>query len=161
MTDLFRYRYFSLLCLICLVGCGRGDLAPVSGIVTVNGQPRENVRVVFAPKATAETSIAGPPSMGVTDANGRYELTTKEGDAGAVVGDHNVSFNYDDLEHLGDLNAWLGSAESAAEEAEAKAKIAHVKSEIKLRGEISKSSRQVVTVAAGGHDDADFEVGGK
>ena len=131
----------------------------MSGVVTVNGEPRANIRVVYAPMATEETSNVGLPSLGITDASGRYQLKTKDGHQGVVPGRHTVTFNYDDLEHMGDLKIWLGSAESAEDAAAAQAKIDHVESELKIRGAIAKSAKQIVTVPEEGNSKADFEVG--
>lgn len=162
MKNSLRFRSYSLLCLICLIcaaGCGQSGLAPVSGVVTVNGKPMKNVRVVYAPMSTGESSIVGPPSLGVTDDEGRYTLKTRNGDYGAVVGRHSVTFNYDDLEHLEDLNAWYSNPDSPEDKAEAKSRIDNVKKEIARRGAISKSSKQTVTISAGGQKNADFEIG--
>lgn len=75
-----------------LTGCGSGVKAvPVSGTVTVDGTPLENVGVNFAP--IGETGAVGPGSSGVTDAQGRFALETV-GDRradGAVVGKHRVT----------------------------------------------------------------------
>lgn len=78
-------------------GCGRssGDLAPVSGKVTLDGQPLPNVNVIFQP---ASDSTSGPTSgvgsIGATDTQGRYTLSTMSASPrkGAVRGPHNVSF---------------------------------------------------------------------
>ena len=52
-----------------LVGCGRRDLARVSGRVVFKGQPVANALVMFVPPA-------GPAAGAVTDAEGRYALRT-------------------------------------------------------------------------------------
>lgn len=159
MASSLGSRLLLLLGFTLLIGCGRSGLVPVSGVVTVNGEPRENVRVVFAPMASGENSNPGPFSVGVTDADGKYSLTTRDGDYGAVAGRHTVSFTYDDLEHLDDLKSWLSNAESKEDAAAAKAKIEHVQKEIARRGAIAKSSKQTVEVSGGGTDKADFEIG--
>jgi hypothetical protein len=76
---------------LCTAGCGSDDLAPVSGRVTLDGEPAANVRVTFQPLGSAENQNPGPGSFGITDADGRYRLTlvgTKR--QGAVVGKHRV-----------------------------------------------------------------------
>lgn len=76
------------LCLVIITGCG-GDgfnLAPVSGTVSLNDQPLADTLVTFAP-----TSTVGPPSWGRTDANGTYSLQTRDGERGAVIGEHRVT----------------------------------------------------------------------
>jgi hypothetical protein len=77
-----------------LSGCGGGDvsMAPVSGRVTMQGQPVRNVFVVFHPQPT-DGSVVAPtrPAMGQVDDDGRYELSTKVQGDGAAVGTHRVS----------------------------------------------------------------------
>lgn len=71
-------------------GCGGGlKTAPVSGVITKDGQPLANVSVTFTPTATG---IDAPASNGRTDESGRYTLTvTATGDSGAIPGSHMVS----------------------------------------------------------------------
>jgi hypothetical protein len=62
------------------------ELAEVEGVVTINGQPAENMGVEFWP-----TGEFGPKSRGITDAQGRFVLSTWDGlEKGAVVGQHKV-----------------------------------------------------------------------
>jgi hypothetical protein len=80
---------------LCLSGCGSSDgitLVPVSGTITLDGQPLAGATVSFQPAGTRETP--GPSSGGATDANGRYTLKTADasGQAGAVIGPHLVRF---------------------------------------------------------------------
>lgn len=78
-------------------GCRKNnpfDLAPVSGIVTVDGQPTPGIVVVFTPVATDKTAIVGPFSSAITDADGKFTLKSKQGDFGAVIGSHSVSCQY-------------------------------------------------------------------
>jgi hypothetical protein len=58
----------------------------VGGTVTLNGQPLPEARVSFQPQQ-------GSPSLGVTDALGRYELRYTRELMGAVVGEHAVSIS--------------------------------------------------------------------
>jgi hypothetical protein len=64
-------------------------LAPVSGIVTLDGQPVSGVRVTFQPSGR-DTDNPGPGSSAFSDASGRYELKTVRGDDGAIPGLHTV-----------------------------------------------------------------------
>ena len=75
-----------------LVGCG-GDfpVAPVSGVVTLDGEALPNASLFFQPQRSGDSPIVGPPSFGVTDDEGRFTLITTGGDSGAVVGRHVVS----------------------------------------------------------------------
>ena len=73
---------------LCLTGCGPGyKLVPASGTVTVDGKPAEGVTVLYQGVAVAGSLEAGPPLMkGVTDAEGRYSMTTADLQTGGSVG---------------------------------------------------------------------------
>jgi hypothetical protein len=77
-------------------GCSKKpyDVAPVSGQVTLDGQPVPRVSVMFQPVATPGNYNPGPGSYGITDENGRYtlKLIGKE-TPGAVIGKHKVRFD--------------------------------------------------------------------
>jgi hypothetical protein len=80
---------------VVLAGCQgtTADIVPVSGRVTLGGQPLAGAVVTFQPVR----EVGGPPpkhagSVGKTDAEGRYELRLIERDApGACVGKHRVT----------------------------------------------------------------------
>lgn len=64
------------------IGCwGDMKVAPVSGILTLDGEPVEQASVVFEPQP------GGRPSFGVTDAEGKYSLAYSRTLNGAEVGD--------------------------------------------------------------------------
>jgi hypothetical protein len=68
-----------------LAGCGdRSQVAPVTGRVRLDGRPLEHAEVTFQPDGSQR------PSIGRTDADGRYELAYKRGQPGAIVGEHTV-----------------------------------------------------------------------
>jgi hypothetical protein len=68
-------------------GCNRSglDLAPVEGIVKLNGAPVANAGVIFKPQS-------GPFAMGTTDAEGKFTLITAN-HPGALVGEHQVGIS--------------------------------------------------------------------
>lgn len=70
-----------------LAGCSNGvktpDLGQVSGTVTLNGKPLDGATVEFIPDA-------GRPSIGMTDAQGKYKLLFRADQPGAVIGTHSV-----------------------------------------------------------------------
>jgi hypothetical protein len=75
----------TLLAFLAASGCNRGPaLAPVEGTVRMNGRPLANVQVEFWPEAS------GARSTGLTDKDGRYQLTYDGKQAGAAVGPHRV-----------------------------------------------------------------------
>ena len=81
-----------------LVGCGESQpygVAPVSGKVTLDGKPLADARVVFFPQRSADVNTAesAPEAMGVTDAEGRYQLSTVFNDQGAAPGKSRVTIS--------------------------------------------------------------------
>ena len=74
--------------LLFTTGCGRPagqpDLGTVTGIVKLDGKPLPKVNVMFGP-------VSGRPSVGVTNAEGKYELSYLDRTKGAKVGSHIVS----------------------------------------------------------------------
>ena len=76
--------------LLSISGCGGPgySLEPVSGIVTLKGEPLANASVIFTPA----TGQSGPSSYGSTDDQGHYQLATLDLDkTGAVLGTHRVT----------------------------------------------------------------------
>jgi hypothetical protein len=62
-------------------------LAPVSGLVTVEGGPVAHLKVAFEPVGSKDNPNPGPEAFGVTDKQGRFVLHTLPGNRrGAVVG---------------------------------------------------------------------------
>ncbi|MGH7201528.1 MAG: carboxypeptidase-like regulatory domain-containing protein [Planctomycetaceae bacterium] len=83
----------SSLFIVVLMACGCGSeeeisLAPVSGTVSLDGQPLPDATVTFAPQTQ---DLIAPTSFGKTDAQGQYQLeTTHTAESGAVPGQHEV-----------------------------------------------------------------------
>ncbi len=69
-----------------MLGCGGGPkFAPVTGTLTQNAKPLNNVRIEFWPTAD------GPKSTAVTDDQGRFTLKTEDGkQEGAMLGTHKI-----------------------------------------------------------------------
>lgn len=75
-----------LLLTLVLLGCGQseyGDMAKVTGVVTLDGAPYPNAQVRFVP-------AEGRPSIGMTDSSGRYELVYIAQTKGAAPGEYSV-----------------------------------------------------------------------
>ena len=85
-----RARLLVGLTLVVALGCGGKRLAPVSGTVTLNGQPLANATVNFQPIAAPGSIDAGIGSQAKTNDKGEFTLTTSTGENGAVVGKHRV-----------------------------------------------------------------------
>jgi hypothetical protein len=69
-----------------LTGCGDTfQISEVEGKLLVDGKPVEKIQVEFVPKGE------GPHSIGITDASGKFTLSTLDGKRkGAVVGTSKV-----------------------------------------------------------------------
>jgi hypothetical protein len=86
-----------LLCLlIVLLCCGceaeRFPIAPASGQVLFDGKPLSGAHVLFQPVPKGTEVEAGPESVGRTDADGRFTLSTIAPErSGAMIGTHRVS----------------------------------------------------------------------
>lgn len=76
-------------------GCNRSpySVVPVSGTLTVNGEPAPNWCVSFQPVGTGSLNI-GPASGAITDAQGHFTLRTIEDSPrkGAMAGKFSISF---------------------------------------------------------------------
>lgn len=89
-----KARLVVLAALLCGVsGCGGSRFAPVSGRVTLDGEPVADAVVMFLPMAPeGQVEAPGPGSMAVTDERGEFTLKVPSvGAAGAVVGEHRVA----------------------------------------------------------------------
>jgi hypothetical protein len=76
--------------LVALVGCGNAGYAPVSGVVTLDGQPYARAVVSFQPIGTKDNQNPGRGSSAYTDENGRFVLKCDNSIDGAVIGKHTV-----------------------------------------------------------------------
>ncbi|WP_417385160.1 DUF6795 domain-containing protein [Gimesia sp.] len=91
----------SLFCMVLISGCSGGgeplpELTDVTGTVTLDGKPLENISVIFQPEAADQAS-----SRGTTDAEGKFKLMYNQDAAGAVSGKHKVRFAVMDADSTG------------------------------------------------------------
>jgi hypothetical protein len=84
-----RTRFLVLLGLVVALGCGSSKSAPVSGTITMDGQPLAHVAVSFQPEDEGKLNT-GVGSYAQTDDQGKYSLKLIGGGTGAVVGKHRV-----------------------------------------------------------------------
>ncbi len=86
-----RLRYLLyLVALSCFAGCAKSgpDVAPVTGRITLDGQPLQYAIVTFQPDGKSAASSG-------TDKDGNYELMYKRGVVGAPVGKNRVTILLD------------------------------------------------------------------
>lgn len=100
--------------LAALVGCSGGPaLAPVSGVVTLDGKPYPKAVISFQPIGTPENPNPGRGSSAYTDEQGRFVLRTDNERKGAVVGKHRVRIMTRGNDVVGQDTAGVGSADGA------------------------------------------------
>ena len=136
-------RHFvpSLVLITSMIGCGSDasvDTVPVSGLVTMDGQPLVNAAVMF--QLTSDTETTAPTSVGITDDEGRYSLKVSITDTpGAVVGEHRVSVTMD------------GYEEDEEDDGDSEAKEP-------ILSKYNVDSELIFTVPDGGTDQANFDL---
>jgi hypothetical protein len=96
LASFFLFVTCVLVVLALRTPAGHAMMVPVSGVVTLDGQPMEDILVHFQPAAgTAADPMFSPSSHGITDDEGRYKLEWSEA-SGAIVGEHVVTLMYKD-----------------------------------------------------------------
>jgi len=156
------------ICVCVCLGCGGENFVsvPVSGTVTMDGEPLVGVEIAFFPEPTSTTSIVGPFSVGVTDSAGKFELKTRYGEPGAVVGKHRVSFKHegvDEEEMASAVSDYKETKMSRGDTTDAKAAVYKAKAAYQARVVIPKrytnyGSVVFYDVPAEGTDSALFEL---
>lgn len=74
-----------LVCLGFLLGCSGGDMLPVEGTVTLDGEPLEGAAISFVP------AEGGRPCSGQTDAQGHFTLASYVAGDGVPPGEYKVT----------------------------------------------------------------------
>jgi hypothetical protein len=93
-------------------GCGRGrrpelpETFPVTGMVSLDGKPVAGASVMFNPKGGQ-----GHGSVAVSDASGRYKLTTFSPGDGVVPGEYKVAITKTVLEKSESDSPMAGSGD--------------------------------------------------
>ena len=148
-------------------GCSKAGLGPISGTVTLDGKPLADVEVMFSPQAVEGNSNPGVYSYCKTDSEGKYDLKTRYGKRGAVIGTSQVTIQYPDegdIEETRDelLDA-MQDAKDSAEEGSAEA-VAEVKARLAKLAKRQSSRPKIpdfadlVEVPRGGIVPCDFEL---
>ena len=139
------------------------ELVPVTGLVTVDGEPAEGVEVTFVPRQAIGGSTNHPKvqlATAVTDAEGNYSLATPQGGGaseealaklnGAVPGKYDATF------HL-----WVlpdGSPDSASPEMTQGPVLVGVVEKLPPKLGNPQTSGNPVEVKAGGGNSLDFKL---
>jgi hypothetical protein len=86
-------RLLVVLALISGVGCGKSpySTSPVKGVVTLNGQPLVEGKVMFTPVAQGDPSKTGKAGYGPLNSDGAFVVSTYGSEDGAIVGPHWVT----------------------------------------------------------------------
>ncbi len=145
-----------------LTGCGgadRPELVPVSGTVNYKGSPVEGATVTFA------TEKAARSSSGVTDASGKFRLTTFDTNDGAPIGEHVVTISKVEAQAANGMQSSSATPEQmqemmAKQTGQMKGKMEDVAPKMILPTKYAdaKTSGEKRTVAAGDANDFKFEL---
>jgi hypothetical protein len=92
MTRSYAFRLTGLLMILLMVGCGGPSLAPVKGIVKVDGKPVKGVSLTFV---KVNASVNDLPANAVSGEDGSFSLRTGE-TVGATPGKYKVAAVYPD-----------------------------------------------------------------
>jgi hypothetical protein len=88
-----RARWLVGLLVVPALGCGPPKMAPVSGVVTMDGKPLVGATVGFLPETGKGSTEMPVTSSGKTNDKGEYTLRTAAGQDGAMVGKHKVTIS--------------------------------------------------------------------
>lgn len=84
MNRLYQWLCVASVCCLAL-GCADQGLKPVTGMVTMDGQPASGVKLVFVPTEGGRAN-----SMASTDTQGHYSLSYTSQYNGTLPGDYKV-----------------------------------------------------------------------
>jgi len=135
---------------VAVVGCGNSKYVPVSGVVTLNGQPYKNAVVSFQPVGSAGNEAPGRGSSAVTDEKGRFTLMTDTGQKGAVAGKHRVRIQTSRQILATKIDPTVGSSD--------KAQVAQGTADPIPQEWYSDKGGKDFEVPAGGTDKANFDI---
>ncbi|MDR1486241.1 MAG: hypothetical protein LBT09_15670 [Planctomycetaceae bacterium] len=94
---MIKKRFICLLLFVTFcfcAGCGQ-RVTQISGTVTVDGKPAENLKVLF--QAVSNAAHVPSPAYGLTDNAGKYRLTLADDKRNGVIpGEYAVFINWED-----------------------------------------------------------------
>lgn len=97
----FSWIGFVVLSAIGTIGCGGGSphsMASAGGVVRLDGKPVPGVVVTLHPQMK-DSAEGGKSATGITDENGKFQLSTYEINDGAIIGTHQVAIGMDGPEN--------------------------------------------------------------
>lgn len=148
-----------------LVGCGGSSSnAPVSGVVTLDGDPLSGIRVTFYPEPATGNSAPGPYSTAVTDSEGKFSLVDRYENPGAMVWLHRVEFEWDEMDEQALSDAMEGAdGDGSADRTAVNAAKAQQKKFRKIPRNYGEGGAQqfVIEVPAGGLESYSLEMTSK
>jgi hypothetical protein len=137
------------LALVVLAGCGGGrKVVPVSGVVTLNGQPYKNAIVTFQPVGNESDPNPGRGSAGITDENGRFTLTYDGEKPGALIGKHRIRI----------VTKHVANDEPVDDRSESRPGVMPVRNFEPIPLEWNELSERTFEVPSGGTDQANFAI---
>jgi len=143
-------RTLCLLVVISILGCGdttpKESTAPVSGVVTYNGTPVEGATVVFGADSGQPKSATA-----ITDASGRFELSTYQKADGAIPGSYSVA-----ISKIETIPGMTEDEEHEAISAGKEVRIAETKQVLPAKYGDSKKSGLKADVSADGANEFEF-----
>lgn len=84
-----------LLASITFLGCGTGEsVTPVTGTVTVDGQPLDGASISFLPEAGTKAGVGGSAK---SDSSGKYSVKTAKGSDGLPPGKYTITVTKSEL----------------------------------------------------------------
>ena len=157
---------FSVLASVLLIsaGCGTPGLQPVSGRVTLDGEPVANAEVIFAPMQVEGATNAGPHSKATTDSDGRFELASKDGNKGAIIGKHRVGITtgkLSDMDVSKVVSAALAENPKITDKALAEVRLKAIRDftpKSKLSDSYNRKTILTFEVVQGGTEEANFDL---
>jgi hypothetical protein len=126
-------------------GCSTSKTAPVSGRITLDGQPLADAHITFQPVGNSDQSSPGMGSYARADSTGAYTLRLVESNQpGAVVGQHRVEINLrNDSSDDGDRRGKSPAAKIA------------------IPAKYNRQSELTIEITAAGKTDANFDLSSK
>lgn len=119
MTFTSRFLTMALLVLTAGIGCSKGPslkTVPVSGKVTLDGQPLAGASVVFHGEMASGAVAPPPPSTGITGADGTYKLSTMASGSQVAAGAPPGTYKVTITKQSGPVNPGAGTENMTPEQ---------------------------------------------